>query len=407
MKMSNELNRQQVIAELERTQSLLDKLGEINRKSQALVEERNEGDGVATEAFVKEMKRFQKAKQKIVQEKLPHVAKTDFSFPCERPKNPEDVGDPAKDIMKGVVSSVLAVAGLAFWLILLITGSKAWGVIFLSVACVLGFGIYSLVAMIPVRNILAWEQLCGEWEEQKSLWEKKMDDVARRNEKNLESFRDFDVLYLNMVKECDAFYVESTNNLIEEREKARQEILKRFDVLKEQGDALVKELDGVTVIHADLFEHAGFIATLLKTGRADTLKEAINLALEEVRKDEEERQRREEARARAEILEEQATENRLYNEAMQRAAEDQARAMKEHHAEMERAAREQAKAAELQAQAAAAANKLAQDQARAAQVRARSAEYEAREKCRGCVNSTKCSFAARQNSLSCGAYKPR
>ena len=405
--MRNEMSRQQVIEELERTQSLIDRIEEKRLEAEALVLERKEAERVVGTAAYGDVRQYEKERMERLKEKIPRFAESAFDFPAAFPKDPADVKDPAKDIIKGVVASALAVAGLIFWLILLITGSQAWGLIILSVILMLVFGAYSVFAMIPVRNIAAWEKACKDWEAEQRLLEKKIDAVVVENAKIFEDFREFDRLYLQTVEECDAYYAEREKKLLEEGNKIRQDIMARYNVIKAQMDALVEQARAVTVIHHELFEHAGAIAKLLKTGRADTLKEAINMALEEARKEEEEQQRRAEALAQEALLERQATENRLYNEAMQRAAEDQARAMREHHAEMERAAREQAKAAELQAQAAAAANKLAQDQARAAQVRARSAEYEAREKCRGCVNSTKCSFAARRNSLSCGAYKPR
>ena len=139
---------------------------------------------------------------------------------------------------------------------------------------------------------------------------------------------------------------------------------------------------------------------MLKTGRADTLKEAINLALEEDRKDREEAERRAEARQQEAILERQARDNRMHNEAMQRAAEEEARATRAHNAAMEKEARAQAQAAAAQAREAARQTEIAQKQARDAQ-RAASA------RCAGCANNLKCSYKTKQNAGSCGAYRPR
>ena len=83
-----------------------------------------------------------------------------------------------------------------------------------------------------------------------------------------------------------------------------------------------------------MFGSALHISKLLETGRADTLKEAINLAFDEDRKDAEEEARQIEAARKEAILEQQTQDAREHNAAMEREA-------REHNLAMQAAAREQ------------------------------------------------------------------
>ncbi len=139
------------------------------------------------------------------------------------------------------------------------------------------------------------------------------------------------------------------------------------------------------------------IITILKSGRADTYKEALNLAIDEERQEQEAAARRAaEARRQAEeerrtaILQQQAAEERRHNEQMERQQAEQAR----------QAAR-QAEQAQRQAE-------QAQRQARREAYEAKAqAERDAYRKCASCRNGAKCSPSARKHSLTCGGYSPR
>ena len=113
---------------------------------------------------------------------------------------------------------------------------------------------------------------------------------------------------------------------------------KKHDDLNNQLENTETQLSAVTLIHPDLFGSALHIAKLIETGRADTLKEAINLAFDEDRKDAEEEARQMEAARKETILEQQA-------EALERAAREHNAAMereaREHNLAMQAAAREQ------------------------------------------------------------------
>ncbi len=142
-------------------------------------------------------------------------------------------------------------------------------------------------------------------------------------------------------------------------------------------------------IHPDLFGDAARIAKLLETGRADTLKEAINLAFEEDRKDAEEEARQIEAARREAILEQQAQETREHQQAMEQAA-------REHNAAMEREAREH----NLAMQAAAAEqNRLSGEQNKIAREQNEFTSNDS-HRCSHCKNRWGCA----RNIHNCGAF---
>lgn len=134
---------------------------------------------------------------------------------------------------------------------------------------------------------------------------------------------------------------------------------KKHDDLNNQLENTETQLSAVTLIHPDLFGSALHIAKLIETGRADTLKEAINLAFDEDRKDAEEEARQMEVARKETILEQQA-------EALERAAREHNAAMereaREHNLAMQAAAREQNNIAREQANIAREQNRLAKQQ---------------------------------------------
>ena len=198
---------------------------------------------------------------------------------------------------------------------------------------------------------------------------------------------------MKLIDNCSKEYKKQTKAHKEGLENIKDKYLKKAEQLHAEIDAIATQLDEVTLINKGMLNMAWRISDMLKQGRAETLKEAINLAFDEARKDEEEAERREEARIQEEILEQQALDNRMHNEAMQRAAEEEARANRAHRIAMEKAADEQAKAMAKQAE-------IAKQQARDAQKAAIA-------RCASCANYSKCTPSARANSGSCGGYRPR
>lgn len=266
----------------------------------------------------------------------------------------------------------------------------------------------ALNALESYEKIKAYEEKVKEAE----------DSFAKYNspedmEKRYKAFMEYEAVFLSCVENCDKAYAEESARLDAELEEIKQNVHKKLEEYQKEIDALQNELEGVDLIPDDLFYIAGSISSLLKQKRADSLKEAINLALDEERKDEEERARREEAEWQQYILEQQAYDNRRHNEAMARQAEADARAMREHNAAMERAAKAQADAARVQADAARAQADAAQAQAREAQRQTQMAQKQAsdawrnaHQRCIRCVKYGSCGVRG-DAIIGCTGFTPR
>lgn len=88
-------------------------------------------------------------------------------------------------------------------------------------------------------------------------------------------------------------------------------------------------LDSVTILHPKMFSKADKIYTVIESGRADSIKEAINIVLSDERLDREEEERRNEAMRQQRVLEQQAEENRRHNNEMKLLAEKENNARKD------------------------------------------------------------------------------
>ncbi len=109
-------------------------------------------------------------------------------------------------------------------------------------------------------------------------------------------------LFDHKFNECCDAYVNAHNKLVEESEQV-QNTLAEVTLLSEEHIVL-----------------AGRISNLLKSGRADTLKEALNLAIAEKRDEEYKAQQLAEEARRTQIAEQQAYDNMLHNQRMEREA---------------------------------------------------------------------------------------
>lgn len=107
-----------------------------------------------------------------------------------------------------------------------------------------------------------------------------------------------------------------------EIEAANQKAAEDTERSKAEYDKLCEQLSSVSMIHPDLVPQAHRMARLIRTGRADTVKEAANLATEEETQERQEQARQEEARQFLEIL---RRETEKHNRAMEEATEEQNR----------------------------------------------------------------------------------
>ena len=414
--MNNEMTRQEMIDELDRIavlngerRSLM--LEKYTLSSETLSSEIEVEDYDQVNESTENLDLFGKEQFEKLNKKKPVIAPDCFVIPPDPPIMPKSL-NPEKDILIGAGSGLLMMFSLALWLFLrlLDLGNSALGLVFLSIFLMLGsVAFWFAKGSFMVSVFFDWEKAQKEWEEKQKQWEDNFNRAASKeeNERFLREFKEYDDCFFKLVNACSQKQDEEHRRCEKAREKKKEkyfkmlaEIEEKIAGVEEKIAGVNEQLDKVTLIDADLFGIAWRISYMLSIGRAETLTEAINLAFDEERKDNEEAARQEEARRQEAILEQQARDNRMHNAAMQRAAEEEARSVRAHNIEMEKAARAQAQAAQAQAREAAKQSELAKKQAQEARNAAIS-------RCARCVNNTKCSYKVKQNAINCPGFRPR
>ena len=270
------------------------------------------------------------------------------------------------------ISIVLLLMGILFSFILAIIG---------LVLCVASF---IIIAKLPHKDYQEYYW----WYSFNKYTSQKISQYFEERKAIHNNVKEYQTNYLSIVSECDEKFLQSGQTFT----LFCMELDEKYAAMAIEIDTKLKEIETefekITVIHSDLFYLARKISNVLKQGRADTLKEAINIALEDKRKADEELNRKLEA----ERMEE---ETRRHNEAMQREAERQSE-MAEAQA---RAAEQQAIFAQQQAIESARQTQLAQQQAE-------DAKRDAWKRCGRCINSSKCKWDVK-GIPNCPNYRPR
>lgn len=276
-------------------------------------------------------------------------------------------------------------------------GSLFTTILYLTLAS-FGFGCYYLTSETNKENLKKCIRLSKLEKEKEKFrdWETKFDSTVTNEaiDKFYKEFINYDKAFLSYTKKLEEKAEEISMAYEKECSEKTQSHLDKTIALHEENIAIFEQLLTSPILHKDYVFRAGDLANLLASGRADTLKEAINLMLDEDRKDSQEAERRAETFRREE-------EMHRHNAAMQSIAEQEARDARAHNIAMEKAANEQAMAMKKQAE-------IAEKTARDADARMRRQESDARSeasrRCNVCANKGKCSTVGMVN---CPAYRPR
>ncbi|MBQ7319176.1 MAG: hypothetical protein IJW97_03220 [Clostridia bacterium] len=402
--MSNEMKMTEIIAELERIDGLYERYQHLDRQMNGISGEKEKEDEALGNDVVLTLHEYREAQDEKFNAKKPSIAAPCLAAPPCAPEKPKDIT--AKNFFMASASGLVALGSFIIWCVLAALNSDSILVGLLSgllTIVILGAaGYWFAVGSHKVTAVVEWQAKQAEWEKQQAEWEAAFNRAATEQESQrfLAECQTYDTAFLSLVDVCSKKYREEFARYEAGLEAIKDKYLKKLNDIHEEIQGVLTQLEQVTLIHSSLIPSAWRILNMLRTGRADTLKEAINLAADEERKDAEEAARQEEAMQQQRLMEQQAHDARMHNAAMERAAEEEARAMRAHNAAMERAAADQARAAERQAREAAKQTEMAKQQARDAQ-RAASA------RCARCANYSKCSYQVRQNAANCSAYTPK
>ena len=290
---------------------------------------------------------------------------SDISY-GERPKSVS----PSKDMTMPIIVRFLAYAGIIVGLV---------GIAFpilLIVAAVMEIAFFILRLKFPFRKLKDFYR----WNLDHSSYSDSLNRYYNKSRKELHDFLSkSEESVLAKIKEFEKKIDEEYKALENEKSKISDKHKSEREELEAIMQELTDEQNKITVIAPDLRHLSGAILRNLNLGRADNLKEAINIALEDERIAEEESRRDFEAREREK-------REMAYEYEMQKM-------QREHNREMERQAQEQTRQAQEQSRKQAEAER----QARSASI----------QKCARCLNRGKCSISVQRNSLTCSAYKPR
>lgn len=283
--------------------------------------------------------------------------------PVENPIPQHDAPqDAPKDTKFSALVGVVFYASIALWLISFVLHIKFLEHVFQSVMLISGVW-WFIRARNDITAYSEWEKKYSEWEKKYSEWEKKCSDwnkavnqaaSCEQDEKFYAQCMAYENAFIAFTKDCDAFYETQKEKKIRKEEELHQKCIEERkalakkketerEELKKQLEAVEEQLNAVTIIHPDMTDMASDIARILEMGRADTLKEAINLAIEDDRKATEEMNRQAEAQRQEAILEQQAQEARRHQMEMEEAERAHNKAMEEetrrNNTAMEREAR--------------------------------------------------------------------
>lgn len=239
------------------------------------------------------------------------------------------------------ISSLSAIIGIVFYVLLLMFLISFTGIIgfsySLSFIIVIGLFVTGFMWMSKsssISNYFNWEKSVDEWyaktnavKVSKQEFAEKCIAFEKRYEKVSAEYKNFEKLE-NEKLESKLKEIETPNR-------------KRLDELEKIISEDYQTIQESTVLHKEYIGYIDDIIVFLESGRADDLKEALNLAIEEERKRENENARRQEAYRQEEILKEQARQNMLHNQEMERVERQRADDARAHAAQMEAQAKMQ------------------------------------------------------------------
>lgn len=200
-----------------------------------------------------------------------------------------------------------SLAGFAFTFLLII----------LSIGSAIGYFCWSS----EIQEYIEWKKKYDNWKNQPETI------GAFNNDHFFVECDEFEKMFKKNTEDCTKRFNEKNAQFQLDSKAVSDKWAEKLSPVNAELDNVKAQLNAVTLIHSDLFYSASHISTLLSTQRADTLKEAINLAIEEDRRDEQEAERRREAMRQEAILEEQAFQTRMHEQAMERSAREHAKQM--------------------------------------------------------------------------------
>lgn len=256
-------------------------------------------------------------------------------LPKKTPELKSNMGSTAVSRLGAIMGLVFYVSLICFVISFIGILPIPFGLTFLIVAGMFVGGFIWMFKNGAISNYFTWQKELEEWRVQ-------TDADMMPKDKLLEAYRNFDREFEKTYTDLDETRLKLNITLFNESQEVNKPAEQRRDEILDRVGEINAIMDGNDAIHIDNMPYIQRIVKILETGRADDLKEAIGIAIDDARRDAEEAQRRAEAIDQKRILEEQAEENRRHNREMMRAEEERVKAEREHAKIMETQARIQA-----------------------------------------------------------------
>lgn len=425
------LSKDQLIERLGEISSRYDEVVAIREKMDRLVLDDNYQRKVILPDFPKKDCPINKSLIKTIDHTSPESATKNVQAIYEKeitpPKKPQE---PKKEVFKApskpsAIGGLKALAGFALAVcIFFLLGSAcsnvsettAWTIpimyIIAGIALVVS-GVSLVISLIAQSDSLKKEKIAhDEFDREQEAILDKYNEQLSRYEDELEKYKQGERAFLNEYLEWREIYLEHLDEekqikalMEEDKQKARREIeanelLPALALLHEENDLVADEyLSAISQIKA-----------LIQNGRADSLKEAINLYEELLYK---ERQltlmkEQEEQRQRQEEIRRQEEQQRHNEEMMLLRAQEYQRQLEESYRRQEQERRHREEMERLEQQELARQRKEKSEEARR-QHDATAAMYAENRalhrQCNSCANMSHCSMAFRRPN--CASYKPK
>ena len=250
---------------------------------------------------------------------------------------------------------------------------------FFNTVSVIGIFATAIIGWFYKMSNDMWKKKNKEFTQAQELHEKTraqfhnaMSGYEREVAEGMKQYQEYELrLYQNYPKFCDELMAHR-----DKEEAARQ--------AAQQSDERIAQND---IISQEYYHLIPKIISMLKSGRADSYKEALNMAIEEERQEAAEAARREAEERRIAAIERQAEEERRHNMMME---QQQA----EHNRAMEKAEQDRARAED----------RARRDADRAARAAESDAKSKAWTQCRVCAKFSGC---RNPGIPGCGAFVPR
>lgn len=355
-------------------------------KLQNLLEEAEELSEYAEHGCANEYSQKISATRKSIDDlnDVPSVFANMPSFPVEPEKYEELKTLTAKhDLLiksQKIILIVSAICGLLGFIF-------SWH--FVTYAAIIGFIVYGVRCF-----------KCTDGETSYRTLKKECEDSMSAHKSSIKAFQDSLAVYKVEkdigIKTAKTFAEEYKNSAAECNRLFKEGADKKIDAMS-NFVAKMEEAQTYDFIPSEYYHLINAIIRSLKSGRADTYKEALNLAIQEDREARIEAARRAEEAERTRIMQEQADAERRRNMEIQR-----------HNQQMELEQRRHNQAMlEQEQKAADDALKMAKRQSEDARQQKLADERAIRVMCQSCANVSHCSLKSRLTTTNCGGYRPR